>query len=435
MAPNPPTLERQSAHTLVTTVLSVALGLLLSIIAARALGPGGKGVLDLTSATAGLFTLVLGLSFNFGLTHLVARDGRTPAGLPGQLALWGAGSGIITALFLFGQPRIFVRMGLLPAHDLPFWAGFVTVTVIFGVWTASLRGILIGQHALIIANRIDVAVKAALLAGYAILALALPAEPRWFALIGVAGALVLPFAIVRALRGPAVPAHGTWPALFSAALPVHGTNILHFINQRADVFFLQAFHGTTEVALYALAVSLAQFVLLLSSALAQPLLPNVSAAKTAAEAAAATARACRLFVALGLVAGVILALLAPRLVPLVFGRDFSGSLPALLVLLPGMIAFGLTNIVISYFVGRGRGQVNLWISLAALAVTIAGNLWLTRAYGALGAAVTSTAAYGLAGGLSLGFFLRQAGGSVRRLIWPAAADWRDAFALLARFRP
>lgn len=428
-------LERQGAHTLVTTALSVGLGLLLSVVAARNLGPAGKGLLDLTSTTAGLFTLILGFSLNVGITQQVAGLGYTPGGLAGQLTLWAAGAGLITAIALCWHPELAIRLGLLPDRDHFFWVSFVSVTVTGGVCAAGLRGILIGRHALIVSNRIDVVLKAALFAAYVGVAFALPAEPKWYALAGVGGAVVLPFLFLSALHGPTNRVPGIWPALLAAALPVHGTNLLHFINQRADLFFVQAFHGTAEVALYALAVSLAQFVLLLSSALALPLLPQVSAAGSATEAAALTARACRLFVALGLVSSVALALGGYWIVPLLFGRDFAGSLPALFILLPGLISFGITNIIIAYFVGRDRSQINFWISCAALAITLAGNLWLTRLYGSRGAAITSTAAYGLAGFLSIGLFLRHAGGSARQVLWPAAGDWRAAVALVARFRP
>ena len=173
----------------------------------------------------------------------------------------------------------------------------------------------------------------------------------------------------------------------------------------------------------------------LSSALAQPLLPHIAAALTPVDAANQTINACRLFFALGVSAIIPLALGGLWLVPLVFGRAFSGSLPALLMLLPGMIGFGLTNIMISYFVGIDRSRVNLWISLIGLTVTIGGNLVLTRAYGAIGAAATSTAAYGLAGALSLGLFARQTRTPLHHIILPTLATWRAIPMLVTRFRP
>ena len=430
----PSKFEQQGAHALLTTAVSAGLGLLLSVLVSRALGPAGKGVLDVTSATTGLFALVLGGSLNAALIHFIARHGSTPSGLVVELAFWAAAAGAITAICLAVPPGLPVRLGLLPAQDKRFWIAFVVVSVGFGVWSAGLRGILVGQHALIAANRIDVAIKAALFAVYVALAWRTTSQPKIFALAGVGAAILLALALLFALRRPAGRAPGTWSALLAIALPVHSTNILHFFNQRADVFFVQAFHGAAEVGLYALAVSLAQCVLLISSALAQPLLPEVSAAGSSLAAAEATARTCRLFVALGLLSSGALALAGLWLVPRVFGRGFSGSLPSLLVLLPGMIAFGLTNLLISHFVGVGRSRINLWISLAALAVTIAGNLTLTRRFGGVGAAATSTGAYGLAGALSLWFFRREAAGSLFAVVLPRLAEWRSAITLVSRFR-
>src|SRR6185503_9003769 len=114
------------------------------------------------------------------------------------------------------------------------------------------------------------------------------AAPQSFALVGVAAAAavaVFAFAVFLRLPSPASRPPSSshfWSALLAVSLPMHGNNILQFINQRADVFFVQAWHGSGEVGRYALAVSLAQIVLLIASALAQPLLPRVSAARSPA---------------------------------------------------------------------------------------------------------------------------------------------------------
>lgn len=427
------TLRRQSVHALFSTAISTGLGLALSLLVARSLGPAGKGVLDLASATVALFALVLGGSLNAAVTHLLAQRGARPVGLIGQLAWWAAGSGLLTAVCLTASPVLASQAGLLPVGDHGFWIGFVALSVAVGIWAACLRGLLFGQQAVIAANRIDLAAKATLFVGFAAIALRPGASPEAFAIAGLAATTLLALALLLAQPGRGVAATGIWRSLLNVARPVHGTNILHFLNQRADVFFVQAFHGAAQVGLYALAVSLAQFVLLLSSALAQPLLPEVSAARSAAAAVEATLHTCRLFIALGVLAALALAAGSSWLLPLVFGRDFSPSLFPLLVLLPGVIGFGLTHILVSHFIGRNRSHVNGWISLVALAVTVVGNFTLTRSLGALGAALTSTLAYGLAGGLSLWIFHRDGRVPFLAAVSPTAADWREAVLLVRRF--
>lgn len=428
-----PTLERQGAHTLLTTAASVLIGLTLSVLVSRTLGPEGKGMLDVASASIGLFTLVLGGSLNSALAYRLASLPTRPKGLVLRLGAWGLAAGFATAVVLGASPRLSSQLGLLPGSDPLFWLTFIGVSAGFGVWAAGLRGMLIGRHRLIAANRIDLAIKAGLLAAYLALAGGALASPRAFALVGLGSAALLAVLLLLAQREPSDPAPGLWRALFATALPVHGTNILHFLNQRADIFFLQASQGAREVGLYALAVSLAQCLLLASSALAQPLLPRLAQASPA-EAAEIAARLCRLFLTLAVPGAVGLAALGWWAVPAVFGRDFAASLPSLALLLPGVIAFGLTNILISYFVGVDRARLNVAISLGALTATLAGNLTLTPAYGAVGAAGASLLAYGVSGLVSLLAFARISGLPIARALLPDGADLQAAFGLVRALR-
>lgn len=430
----PPPLPKQGAHALFTTGVSVILGLVLGMLVSRTLGPAGKGVLDVTGTTTGLFVLVLGGSINSALIHLVARDGAVPRGIILQLAAWAVVAGGAVTIALAIRPQPAVRLGLLPAENVGFWIVVIVVSSGFGILAAGLRALLIGRHALILANRIDLGIKAALVAAYAVLAMLAVKEPKLFGWVGAAAAIALAVVLFAVRPRESAPIRGTWPALLSMALPIHATNLIHFLNQRADVFFVQAFHGSAEVGIYALAVGLAQCVLLISSALAQPLLPQISAATSPEIAAGATAQTCRRFVALGIMAAMPLAVGAPWMLPLLFGREFAASLTPLLVLLPGMFGFGLANILISHFVGVGNSQLNVWISVATLVVTLGGNAWLTRIHGGAGAAATSTLAYFVAGGISVWCFAGRTRLPLRQVIIPAAGDWRFAIALLRQFR-
>jgi O-antigen/teichoic acid export membrane protein len=222
--------------------------------------------------------------------------------------------------------------------------------------------------------------------------------------------------------------------LLRASLPLHGANVLNFVTHRVDVFFVQAQHGAREVGVYALAVSLAQFLLLASGAFAQPLLPNLAAQTDPTEAGRIAARITRLYLVIALLGAVAVAAVMTWALPLIFGRAFEASVVPLLVLLPGVIAFGATNILISYFFGQGHTGFNLVLALAGLAVTLAGNLTLTPRYGALGAAVTSTLAYAAAGILAVMGLARFSRVSALGALCPRSADFRELAGLLWRFR-
>jgi O-antigen/teichoic acid export membrane protein len=349
------------------------------------------------------------------------------------LAAWSLTAGVLTGGLLSCVPGLGTKVGLLPRDDQNFWVLFIVATTALGIFTATVRGIVIGRGQLIVANRIDIGVKGLLLIGY--IAFFSYHAPRPFAVVAVGVASVLALALLVATKGPTGVSKGVWSALLAASIPVHGTNILHFINQRADLFFVQAARGSVEVGAYALAASVAQFVLLLSSALALPLLPQISATSDASQAAEAAARVCRIFVATALPASALLACGAPWVLPLVFGRDFSQSFAPLVLLIPGMIGFGLTNILISYFVGINKSRINLYISFFTFLLTLAGNITLTPLFGMNGAALTSTIAYLAAGLLSIFAFHRLAALPLSTVILPSSSDWRAAIDLVAKFRP
>lgn len=428
--------SRHDAHSLLTAAAGVILGFALNLVTARSLGPAGKGLLDLANASAGLFTLALGFSLNAGLTRHIAASGLAPSGLARRLWVWALVAGVITSAVLLPHPSAAAGLGLLPSGDIKFWGVFIAVSVTLNIAIATLRGIAVGCGRLVAANRLEVGIKALWLGAFLFM-LACGGGLYAHDFAAVALFLLAMFALGMGFvqRGPTRPEPDALGAIIRATLPLHGANIFYFLNQRADVFFLQATHGTTEVGLYALAVNLAQTILLLSYALGVPLLPAVAAASDPRQAAEIAAAACRRFVFLSGCASILAGALAIPLLPVIFGRDFAASISPLLILLPGMIAYGLGNILVSYFAGVGRNSINLAVSSLGLVLTVAGNLALTRAYGATGAALASLLAYLGIAVVSLLAFSRRTGLPVRRLIVPDGNTLRSSMRMLAHLRP
>jgi len=428
--------EKQSVHNLVSSGLSVAVGFVISVLIARTLGPSGRGLLDLVTTSVGLITLILGCSVPSAITHLTARHGGIPPSVAVGITGWGLSAAILTGVGLLLFPDVFIRLGLLPNGQSPFWSVYIVGMVLLSTWTALLRGVLVGRHALISVNRVEIACKIGSLGLFCALALAGRHEAGIFALAASSIAVVNLLAALFLLRDAKVPPISkAWQTILITALPLHTANVLHFLNQRIDVFFVQSARGSAEVGIYALAASLAQFVLLLSSSFALPLLPQISSLRNMQAAAEASAQVCRTYTALGALTAAGLAVTIPFLLPRLFGQAFNSSVPLLLILLPGVIASGLTSILVSYFVGIERPKINLFVALSAAVVTVVGNASLTPRFGAVGAALTSTACYIFSAVVSVSYFARVSGVIWQRLLWPDAADWRAILKLAGRFRP
>jgi len=108
-------------------------------------------------------------------------------------------------------------------------------------------------------------------------------------------------------------------------------------------------------------------------------------------------------------------------VPLVFGDDFRGSLPALFALAPGVVALAMARSAGGYLLRRNRPLVNSLIALTALGANVILNLWLIPLWGIAGAGVASSIAYILLAGSYL-MWLRRAAGLALREFQPGIVD-------------
>ncbi|MDV7402455.1 polysaccharide biosynthesis C-terminal domain-containing protein, partial [Arthrospira platensis SPKY1] len=98
-------------------------------------------------------------------------------------------------------------------------------------------------------------------------------------------------------------------------------------------------------------------------------------------------------------AAVPLALLAMPLLGLLRDGAYLPAVPALWVLLPGVVAFTPGVILAGDFIGRGVPHWNTQASAITVTVNVVLCLWWIPRFGILGAAWASTVAYTLGSGL------------------------------------
>jgi len=135
-----------------------------------------------------------------------------------------------------------------------------------------------------------------------------------------------------------------------------------------------------------------------------------------------TARACRGTFWLMFAACAMVALVAPVLVPAMFGSEFAAASWVLRLLLPGVLILTLGKVIAPYVCNRGRPAVATYISLGALGLTVLLNLLLIPLLGIAGSAIASSISYAANGTAFAVVFLRMSGLSVRHLVAPPEVD-------------
>jgi O-antigen/teichoic acid export membrane protein len=209
---------------------------------------------------------------------------------------------------------------------------------------------------------------------------------------------------------------------------------ISYLNYRADVFVVKHFEGESGVAVYALAVYLAESVWQVSGSLALASYARMGAL-TRPEAAALTTRIMRhTVVLLGFIC-LTLFILAGTLQRYLFGEEYAGMASALRFILPGVLLYGLAQSFSGFYTyQRGMPWVSSVVAGAGLILDISLAFALIPRMGVDGAALASAVAYGVAilGGLVV--FVRTENLRATQVFRFGRAELNDYRNLLGRLR-
>ena len=116
--------------------------------------------------------------------------------------------------------------------------------------------------------------------------------------------------------------------------------------------------------------------------------------------------------------------------PLVYGSRFSGAIGYGMVLLPGVAMFGIASVLAATINGRGHPEYSLRTALISTPPSLVLYAVLIPLFEGWGAAIASTASYGLNLAVTAVYYRRATGDRVLPLLVPTRyelADLRDLF--------
>lgn len=209
---------------------------------------------------------------------------------------------------------------------------------------------------------------------------------------------------------------------------------ISYLNYRADVFVVRHFEGEAGVAVYSLAVYLAESVWQVSGSLALAAYARLGSLPRA-DAAHLTTRVMRHTVLLLGCICAFLFLIAGGLQDYLFGSEYAGMASALRFLLPGVLLYGLAQSFSGFYTyQRGMPWVSSVVAGSGLAIDISLAFLLIPKMGVDGAALASALAYSTAiiGGLIV--FVRSEHLSATDIFRFGRADVQDYRTLFTRLR-
>lgn len=370
--------------TLVHTIVLLA-AVVSSPVLARTLGADGRGELAAILAVVTAIPWLLDL----GLAVWVAREralGRSRADVLGAalpVALACSLLGVAAAIPLshaLGADRhvveVFLQLGL-----------FLSPLSV-ALWT--LGGLVVGESrwGLYAAMRIVASVlPVVLIVMLAVLKQLTVGSAAAVYLLGLllSGMLCLPL-----LRGIGRPSFDRMRMRAGAIFGARSwlTTISLTANVRLDQILMAGLVSSRELGLYAVAVSVGSVTLGMIGAVSSVLFPRVAQGD-----ADLAARSCRVTTLIVGVAGALLAVMTPVLLPPVFGGEFDDAVPMALILLLASVPLAASTVLGSALVAAGNPAATMRAEMLALAATVPALILLLPQLGGRGAAMISLVAY------------------------------------------
>lgn len=423
-------LIRETALTLTARGIALLTSLGVAIVTARLLGPDGRGVYAI-AATLVFFCIIVGdAGLGTGATFFTARRRQEPNVILASAALYA----MLAALLLIGIGYLLYRLFSIPFAGLSAPALWLALAALpFLLFNRFADSVLLGLGKIQAVNGLEVLQRFLILVILSLFLFLVPTVEMAFLamLVSISLAFLARIAYLH-LRTSVLLKTGRVDLGVLGQCVKFGMKerwgfMFQQLNYRLDLYLVNWLVGPTAVGIYTIAVVLAESLWHLSQSAGYVLLPKFSAME-ASEAKAkgrhVASASSRLSLLITASLGLGLAMVGPWLIPLLFGEAFAEAKSALLLLLPGIVAFSMVNVVTNYLVGRGYPQLPSLAFFCAFVVTVTLDLILIPGWGIRGAALASSVSYISATALVAFFYRKIAKAPFREFSLPRMSDFQ-----------
>lgn len=199
-------------------------------------------------------------------------------------------------------------------------------------------------------------------------------------------------------------------------------NILWMVNTRFDVFVVNSFWGAGAVGLYMTGVNYTELMRIVPTSITSVLFPQVSSLppEESRKLTSFLTRVCPLYY---IPTVLFLYLLAPIVIPFFFGSSFVPSISVVPYLIPGIISWIYLSLLAHHLSGRGYPNYNLYSALAGSLFTLLLDFLLIPRWGIRGASVASSVAYSMTFIVDLHFFRKLEKVRLGEIFLPRRGDF------------
>ena len=393
-------IAKNTGITFVSQVMVLAGGIISSVILARALGPGGKGIYALLLLIPAVLTRLgtAGIEVS-NIYYTSAKKYRT-----GDIISTSLISGVLLGFFIVLLFWYIARLDVVEnflwrnrINHCLLWMVLIAIPFIFTY--TFMNSIILGKENVATYNMLNVFQRFLQVAILLILVAWLSLKITG-AVLSYSITMIISSFIAIAVLKKAEPIKFYFDKDIFRDSIRYGSkaylgNIAQFLNYRLDILLIALFLNPAAIGYYSISVSLCEKLWMIPSSVSTVLFPRISSLD-AHNATVLTTKVARNNLFLLTIISVVLAILARPVITILFGKAFLPSAKPLLILLPGIVALSISKILTSDMAGRGMPQYGTYASSASLVANVSLNLYLIPRWGIEGAATASSVAYILA---------------------------------------
>jgi O-antigen/teichoic acid export membrane protein len=394
--------------------------LLLGILTARFLGADGKGRFNVIYYAVSLLSTVFSLRIQRSITYTLSKNKDLLGEIIATAFLVGITAILCVGLFSIIFHNIFyqylvhdieVQLYILVILSASVYLWNLLIALFAGLQQFKTRSIFMGSSYL-------------LKSGLVILSLGFLHRDlnHLFLVTGTVETVVYTIMILYLLPRQKWRriSPGVFQGMMSYSIASFPGMVSDLITLRIDVFFVNFFAGASQVGIYTVAISIANILLYVPTAVKSVLMPYI-ASQGSKEI---TPKLSRLLILIQSVLSVGLIPVVWFIVKPFFGDEFGFSRILFLVLLPGSTFWAIFGLLTSDLEGRGLPWKASSISMASALATIILDIALIPVWGALGAALASTITYAISMLLAVVLYQRITGVRMNSILIPRSTDIR-----------
>lgn len=415
-----------SLMNLVSNLITIAISLGTSVIIARGLGVEGQGLYAIITLLPTLLVTFLNLGIGPATVYYIGKEKYTRNQIIGTNMYLSAIISVISLLLAVVLINVFKESYFKEIAFSDLWLILISIPFLF--FNTFIQSIYQGLQNFKKYNLINIYNKIIQLMYLVVLVLIgqfyLTSVLISFIIASIIPSLMLIYDIYKDKdqETKLLVSNALVKDMFSYGWKAHLSNVVSFLNYRADLIMLTLLSSTYSVGIYNVAVLIAEKLWVFSQPISTALFPRIVSLKDVHEKNNLTAFTMKTVLYFSALFAMVFALLCYYLIVIMFGKEYEQATQPVLILLVGITVFAAERILSNDLAGRGKPEYNLYTTMFTVTCNIVLNFIFIPKFGFNGAALSTSIAYCLTFLVKLVVFTKYTGVPVKTLLVLTKAD-------------